>query len=58
MRTKIFINAMKSTSYDGLVDMTPTKEILLNIKHLDRGKYVLKIIHKNKVLKSTFFIKE
>ena len=49
---------MKGKTYDGHINEPSTKEILLNIRHLDRGKYVLKIIHKNKVLKSTFFIKE
>lgn len=47
----------KRTSFQGEIDHTPTKTIHLNINHLEPGEYVLKIIHKNKVIKKTTFKK-
>jgi hypothetical protein len=49
---------MKSTRYEGSMYDIPAHEIYLNITHLDKGNYVLKIIYKNKVVKSTWFTKE
>lgn len=47
----------KRTTYKGEINQFPTKKIHLNVNHLDAGKYVLKIIHKNKVIKKTTFKK-
>lgn len=47
----------KFTTYQGTIDRIPEKTIHLNINHLDKGKYVLKILHKNKIIKKTTFNK-
>ena len=44
-------------SLEGTIDSFPEKEIYLNINHLKEGTYVLKIIHKNRVIKKTTFKK-
>ena len=47
----------KPFQLDGSLDNLPQKQIYLNINHLDKGAYVLKIIHKNKLIKKTSFHK-
>lgn len=47
----------KRTTYQGDIDVIPTKAIHLNINHLEPGSYVLNIVHKNKVIKKTTFKK-
>jgi uncharacterized protein (DUF2141 family) len=47
----------KRTTYEGDIDQITTKEINLNINYLQPGTYVLKIMHKNKVIKKTTFKK-
>ena len=47
----------KRTTYHAEIDHIPTKAIHLNVNYLDPGKYVLKIIYKNKVIKKTTFEK-
>lgn len=41
----------------GSLDHFPEKQIYLNINYLEDGSYVLKIMHKNKVIKETRFNK-
>ncbi|MDH3698114.1 MAG: hypothetical protein OEQ81_05580 [Flavobacteriaceae bacterium] len=41
----------------GTLKRLPKKQIYLNVNHLDNGAYVLKIIHKNKLIKKTTFYK-
>lgn len=41
----------------GTIDKFPEKHIYLNVTHLEKGVYVLNIIHKNKIVKSTTFKK-
>jgi hypothetical protein len=43
--------------YSGAIEVTPSKQIYLNINHLTEGIYTLKITHKNKVIKQTTFKK-
>ncbi|WP_179007588.1 hypothetical protein [Winogradskyella forsetii] len=47
----------KRTAYQAEIDHIPTKEIHLNVNYLQPGKYVLKIMYKNKVIKKTTFKK-
>lgn len=47
----------KCTTYKGDIDVIPTKAIHLNINHLEPGRYILNIIHKNKIIKKTTFNK-
>lgn len=47
----------KRTTYHAEIDYVPTKEIHLNVNYLQPGKYVLKIMYKNKVIKKTNFKK-
>jgi len=47
----------KRTTYHAEVDLVLTKEIFLNVNYLQSGKYVLKIMYKNKVIKKTTFKK-
>ena len=47
----------KDESLEGTLDSFPRKEIYLNINHLKEGTYLLKILHKNKVIKKTTFKK-
>ncbi len=56
---KIDSIAMKK-QYDvqiGTIESAPFYQINLNINHLQKGIYTLKIIHKNKVIKKTTFKK-
>ncbi|CAN0604274.1 unnamed protein product [Ectocarpus sp. 12 AP-2014] len=47
----------KDESLNGTLDSFPEKQIYLNINHLKDGTYVLKIMHKNKLIKKTIFKK-
>lgn len=49
---------MEKKRYEGIIKKVPRFEIYLNINQLQKGKYKLKIINKNKTIKSTHFIKE
>lgn len=49
---------MKKKEYEGSIKKLTTNKIYLNINHLEKGRYKLKIIHKNKIIKSTHFTKE
>ena len=42
--------------YHGMVEIEPARHLLINIKHLSKGTYVLKIIHQGKILVETTFI--
>lgn len=44
--------------YTGSLKPHPKFQIYLNVNHLKLGKYTLKIIHKNKVIKKTTFDKK
>lgn len=47
----------KKKVYSGVMEAFQNKEILLNVNRLEKGKYVLKIMCHNKVLKHTTFKK-
>jgi predicted thioesterase len=47
----------KDDSLKGSLDRLQEKEIYLNINHLQDGTYVLKITHKNIIIKETRFNK-
>lgn len=49
---------MKKKRFEGVLDDMPGYEIYLNVNHLTRGKYELKIINKNKIIKRTQFNKK
>nr|WP_292963436.1 MULTISPECIES: hypothetical protein [unclassified Allomuricauda] len=49
---------MKKKRYEGILDEVPQFEIYLNINKLRKGKYKLKIINRNKIIKSTHFSKK
>ena len=49
---------MKKKRYEGHIERIPSFKIYLNVSHLKKGTYKLKIIHKNRILKSTHFTKE
>jgi len=49
--------AQSKTVYEGLIASVPHYDIVLNVQHLEKGIYTLKIIHKNKVIKQTTFKK-
>ena len=49
---------MEKKRYEGVIKKVPNFEILLNVNHLDKGRYKIKIIHKNRVIKKTHFTKE
>ena len=42
---------------EGTLDHFPENQIYLNINHLEDGSYLLKIMHKNKVIKEFTFQK-
>lgn len=48
----------KENSLKGTLDSFPERQIYLNINHLKEGSYVLKITHKNKIIKETRFNKK
>jgi len=47
----------KQLTYKGDIDQFPSKSILINVNNLSKGKYVLKIIYRNRVIKKTTFKK-
>ena len=49
---------MKIKQYEGVMKKAPDFEIFLNVNHLEKGRYKLKIISKNKVIQRTYFTKE
>lgn len=49
---------MKKKRYEGILDEVRRCEIYLNVKKLKKGKYMLKIVNENNVIKSTHFSKE
>ena len=46
-----------NNKYEGTLDKFNSKEIYLNVNHLEKGSYSLKIIYKNKVINTTHFKK-
>jgi hypothetical protein len=48
---------MKKKRYEGELKNIPGFEIYLNINHLKNGRYELKIVDKNKVIKRIHFKK-
>jgi len=44
-------------TFIGKLDNLPSYKIYLNVNHLEKGIYTLKIVHKNKVIKKTTFKK-
>lgn len=49
--------AYKKIVYESMLDSLTSKSIVININHLNKGNYILKIMHKNKVIKTTTFKK-
>ncbi|NNE03532.1 MAG: hypothetical protein HKN52_10235 [Eudoraea sp.] len=43
--------------YEGSLDKFLSKDIYLNVNHLENGSYNLKIIHKDKVINTIHFRK-
>ncbi len=43
--------------YYGDLPVIPSRQIYLNINHLEKGEYLLKIVDKNKVIKHIRFKK-
>ena len=41
--------------FEGHLENLPSQKIYLNINNLEKGRYELQIIHKNKILKKTTF---
>lgn len=48
---------MKKKTYTGTLEEMDTQEIYLNVNHLKKGFYTLKIVHNNKIIKNTNFRK-
>lgn len=44
-------------TFVGKLDNLPKHNIYLNINHLEKGIYTLKIVYKNKIIKKTTFKK-
>lgn len=49
---------MKKKKLVGRIEKLPAKKIYLNVNHLEKGEYKIKIVHKNKVINSTHFTKD
>ncbi len=49
---------MKKKKYEGTINKLNTHKIFLNIKHLEKGNYVLKILNCNRIIKTTTFKKK
>tara|TARA_R110001606_G_scaffold372314_1_gene529388 strand:- start:575 stop:727 length:153 start_codon:yes stop_codon:yes gene_type:complete len=47
----------KKKTFKGELDHFPKYKIYLNVNHLEKGAYTLKIVHKNKIIKKTTFKK-
>ncbi|WP_201739460.1 hypothetical protein [Dokdonia sinensis] len=48
----------KPKKYEGKLPALPSAEIYLNVDHLEKGEYTLKIIQKNKLITKTIFKKD
>ncbi len=48
---------MKKKKYEGKLQIVLSNSIHLNINSLEKGVYILKIVNKNKVIKTTSFNK-
>ena len=44
--------------YEGSLDRFKSKDIYINVNHLEKGSYNLKIVHRNKVIKTAHFNKK
>ena len=44
-------------TFMGKLEYAPKHKIYLNVNHLEKGEYTLKIVYKNKVIKKTTFKK-
>ena len=49
---------MKKNRYEGQMEQIRNYKIYLNVNHLKKGHYQLKIIHKGRIIKNTNFTKE
>ena len=49
---------MKKKTLIGTIKTMPDTNIYLNINYLKNGNYKLKIVHKNRIIKTTQFIKK
>ncbi|MGI9546520.1 MAG: hypothetical protein ACR2MM_04755 [Flavobacteriaceae bacterium] len=49
---------MKKKRYEGHMDYMDSYKIYLNVNHLKKGTYELKIVYKNRVIKNAHFTKE
>lgn len=47
----------KQNSLQSKIERFPNHKIYINVNHLEKGKYILKIVYKNKVIKKTTFKK-
>tara|TARA_R110002020_G_scaffold11986_15_gene44575 strand:- start:3975 stop:4124 length:150 start_codon:yes stop_codon:yes gene_type:complete len=47
-----------NNEYEGSLDKFISNEIYLNVTHLTKGSYKLKIVHKSKVIKTINFKKD
>lgn len=52
------IARMKQKTYTGQLKNVFSKKIYINIQHLDKGVYELKIVHNNKIVRSFEFLKD
>jgi len=48
---------MKNEKLIGNIEELPSTNIYLNINHLEKGIYNLKIVYKNRIIKTTHFSK-
>lgn len=48
----------KQLKYIGNIDKLPAKSIYLNVNHLEKGDYELRIVNKNKLITKTNFKKK
>lgn len=49
---------MKKKRYEGQMEHLSSYKIYLNVNHLKKGRYHLKIIHKSKIIKNVHFEKD
>ncbi len=48
----------KKIKYEGKINKLPSKTIFINVNHLEKGNYELNIVHNNKLIIKTNFIKK
>jgi hypothetical protein len=48
----------KSRCLKGSLLKHPSYKIYLNVNHLNKGDYILKIVYRNKIIKKTKFTKD